>query len=164
MFGDILQMVQDGQGLDALTRLTQRRKALLELIAQEHPDKTGVVLLLAPIEIEHQAFLQDSSFYYFSGLSQPAMALSFAVHQPTVLYTPDFADLREKWVDSVDVINDATKPLFGIDEICKLGKRVAAYQIDPYFPESDYHFLIEYLRALVADGKTIFTLYPARSR
>lgn len=160
MFGDILQSLRQ----NVASRVMQRRKSLIEIVAQAHPDKTGVVLLLAPIEMEYHSFLQDSSFYYFSGISQPAMALSFGLNQPTVLHMPDFADLREKWVDSVDVINDATKSLFGLDELCKLGNRVAAYQIDPYFPESDYKNLIEYLKSLLADGKTIFTLYPHHVR
>ncbi|OGB86424.1 hypothetical protein A3J41_03555 [candidate division TM6 bacterium RIFCSPHIGHO2_12_FULL_38_8] len=149
---------------DVASRLKQRRKSLLELIAQTYPEKSGMVLLLAPIEMEHYAFVQDSSFYYFSGISQPAMALSFAVNQPTILHMPHFADLREKWVDSVDVINEATKSLFGLDELCKLGAQVATYQIDPYFSESDYKNLIEYLRELVVQKKTIFTLYPQHVR
>lgn len=160
MFSDILQKSDQ----NVAHRVIQRRKSLLELIAQAYPDKTGVVVLLAPIEMEHYAFVQDSSFYYFSGISQPAMALTFAVNQSTILHMPDFADQREKWVDSVDVINDATKSLFGLDEICKLGNRVATYQIDPYFTESDYKNFIEYLKTFIADGKIIFTLYPLHVR
>lgn len=160
MFSDILQNTDP----NVAHRLIQRRTSLLELIAQAHPEKNGIVLLLAPAEMEHQSFVQDSSFYYFSGISQPAMALTFALHQPTVLHMPDFADLREKWVDSVDVINEISKPLFGFDELQKLGNRVAAYQIDPYFAESDYKNFIEFLKTLLADKKTIFTLYPAHAR
>lgn len=160
MFSDILQKADQSSA----SRLIQRRKSILELIAQTHPDKNGIVVLLAPIEMEHYAFVQDSSFYYFSGISQPAMALTFAINQPTTLHVPDFADLREKWVDSVDVINDLTKPLFGLDEICKLGNQVATYQIEPYFSESDYKHFVNYLKSLIADGKTIFTMYPTNAR
>lgn len=163
MFGDILQMVQDGQGPDLKTRLKQRRAALLELIAQIYPDKKGKVLLLAPVEMEHQTFVQDSSFYYFSGISEPATAMTFSLQEPTKLFMPDFGDLREKWVHSVDVINHDTKSLFAIDEICKLGGRVAAYQIDPYFSKSDYQMLIDDCADAMAQGLTIFTIYPSHS-
>lgn len=164
MFGDLIAMMSGAQGQDVATRLGQRRKALLELIAQEYPEKKGSVFLFAPIELDHQSFIQDSSFYYFSSISEPATVMSFALHEPTVIYMPDFADMRAKWVHSVDVINEQTKCLFSIDEIVKSGDRIAAYQVDPYFSAADYKNIIDRLRDMVAQGQTIFTLYPTHTR
>lgn len=163
MFGDIVSMITDDQVLDIANRCKNRRDALLDLIAQQYPDKSGTVLLLAPLEMGHYKFLQESSFYYFSGISEPAMALMFSKNQPTTLYQPDFGSLRAKWVHSVDVINEQTKVLYGIDELQSLGKPVAGYQVDPYFPALDYQNLIDHLSEMVINKKTIFTLYPVHS-
>jgi Xaa-Pro aminopeptidase len=163
MFGDLMQMVGDHESKSMANRLQERRAALLELIAKEYPDKSGLVLFLAPVEGEHQAFIQDSSFYYFSGILEPATALIFGLSKPTVYFTPDFGDLREKWVHSVNVINAETKKLYAIDEICLSGKRVAGYQIDPYFSATDYQFLIDHCLDLISKKQMIFTLYPQHS-
>lgn len=164
MFGDIISMITDNNVQNIAMRCKQRREALLDLIKKQYPDKSGTVFLLAPIEGDHQAFIQESSFYYFSGISEPATVISFAQNQPTVFYQPDFGSLRAKWIDSTYVINNQTKILYGIDELCFLGKQIAGYHVDPYFSQTDYQTLIEHLTDMVAQKKTIFTLYPTHSR
>lgn len=163
MFGDLIEMMS-GQGPDVATRLKKRRASLLELVAAQYPDKKGSVLLFAPMELDHQNFVQDSSFYYFSGISEPATVLSFAVGKSTMLFEPYFSDVRAQWVHSLHVINNQTKSLYGIDEIVKAGDQLAGYQIDPYFSSADFKHLIDHLRLMVANRETIFTLYPVHGR
>ncbi|MBP9765040.1 M24 family metallopeptidase [Candidatus Babeliales bacterium] len=166
MFGDIVQIINDaqGQGTTVAQRVQQRRQRLIELIAQEYPDKKGTVFLCAPIEPDHATFLQDSSFWYFSAISEPATVLTFGFQEPTTLYQPFFGDVREKWVQAVDVVYEHTKQLYGIDELKHTGSRLATYTVDPYFAPADYQQVIEYLQDMVARKQYIFTLYPTHTR
>lgn len=164
MFGDLIQGIQDKKGQTTADRLTKRRQALLQLIAQEHPEVSGTVFLFAPVEPEHRLFIQDSSFFYFAGISEPAVVLTFGAHEPTVLHTPDFAAMRAKWVHSVDDMNEQTKGKFGIDSLEKTGHSLSSYQIDPYFSKTEYQHIIDRLSDMVSSGKTIFTIYPDHGR
>lgn len=164
MFGDMVKIMTDASGQNKSDKFTARRTKLLELIAQGYPEKAGTVFLFAPFEGDHEIFLQDSSFYYFSGISEPASVLSFDVHNGTCLHVPDFGDFRAKWVQSVDEINDQTIASFGIDRLQTLGNRIAGYSVDPYFSPDDYKKIIEQLREMVAKKQTVFTLYPIHGR
>ena len=164
MFGDLIHSDGSEKNKNIADRLKQRRAALLELIAQAHPDKKGSVVLFASIEQDHHDFLQESSFYYFSGISEAAAVLTCALNEPTVLYQPDFGSLRDKWIHSIDVINDDTKSLYAFDVLKKSGNLLTTYNVDPYFAAQDYQNVIEYLTKMVLQKQTIFTLYPSHSR
>lgn len=166
MFKDLISLVgeipQSEKNLNE--RVTSRRKKLIELIGQHYPDKKGAVFLFAPIEHDHATFTQESSFFYFSEISEPAAVLSFGFYDHTILYQPNFGDLRNKWVQAVDIINEQTKILYGIDELKHNGALLGTYTVDPYFFQTDYQQVIQDLMQTIAQGKVIFTLYPQHSR
>ncbi len=164
MFGDLIHATESEKSSNFTSSLKKRRIALMELIAQAYPDKQGSIFLFAPIELDFHDFLQDSSFYYFSGINDSASVLSWSFHESTVLYQPDFGILREKWIHSVDVINDQTKSLYAFDELKKSGKLLNSYNVDPYFAAQDYEYVIECLIKMVVQRQTIFTIYPQHSR
>ncbi|MCX5923664.1 MAG: M24 family metallopeptidase [Candidatus Dependentiae bacterium] len=164
MFGDMVKIMADASSQDKSEKFRLRSKKLLELIAQEYPEKEGSVFLFAPFEGDCDTFLQESNFYYFSGLSEPAAVLSFDIYNGTSLYMPDFGDFRAKWVHSIDEISNQTISSFGIDQLKPLGGRIAGYSVDPYFSPDDYKNIIELFREMVAAKKTIFTLYPAHGK
>lgn len=164
MFGDLIQIINDTKGINNAEILKNRRQKLIELIAEQYPDKQGTVVLFAPTELDHVSFLQDSSFFYFSGISEPATVLSFGFNQPTTLYTPNFGQIRNQWVQSVDVLNDQTVCLYGIDQLQQSGNLLQVYTVDPYFSAADYQFVIALLQQIIARGHTVFTLYPTHSR
>lgn len=149
---------------DKALKHKERRKKLWSLIEEEFGQKKGKVILFAPIEQDYHAFLQESSFYYFTGISEPATVLVSDIKGHAALYVPDFGDLRAKWVDSVDVLNKKTISLFGIDELRSLGERVNSYQIYPYFVAEEYKEIITLLQGMIANKETIFTLYPTDKR
>jgi len=164
MFGDLIQIMNDTKGISVADTLKQRRQKLIELIAEQYPDKQGTVFLFAPTELDLVSFVQDSSFFYFSGISEPAATLSFGFNQPSTLYKPNFGELRDKWVQSVDILNDQTICLYSIDELKNSGVPLAAYSVDPYFAPADYQYIIETLTQMIARQQTIFTLYPVHGR
>ena len=166
MFKDLISLVGEiPQSEKKLReRVTSRRSKLIELIGQHYPDKKGTVFLFAPIEHDHTTFVQESSFFYFTEISEPAAAMSFGFHDHTTLYQPNFGDLRNKWIQPVDVINEQTKILYGIDELQHNGAILGAYTVDPYFSQADYQQIIDDLAETIAQGNVIFTLYPQHSR
>ena len=54
---------------------TLRRKDLVARIREAHPEQPGLIVLFAGFENELHRFLQESSFYYFTGLDEPALML-----------------------------------------------------------------------------------------
>lgn len=151
------EISQDQNKSDALI---DRRNKLLALIEKEYSGKKGKVVLFAPFESDRHAFIQESSFFYFTGLSDPGLVMTSSALQGAVLYEPDFGGVREEWAQSVDVVNQDTISLFGINELKSLGQRVSGYAVGPYFSVEDYAYLIDDLRSMVAQQQYIFTLYP----
>ncbi len=166
MFGDLVSMIDDikGSGKNLTERVLQRRKKLIELIGHQYPDKKGTIFLFAPIEHDHAVFLQESSFYYFTEISEPATVISFGFYDHTTLYQPNFGDLRAKWVHAADVISEQTKILYGVDQLKDVGAQLQSYVVDPYFSAVDYQQIIQDLLQTIAQGKVIFTLYPQHGR
>lgn len=161
MLNEMFDVIDKGSLKDDKAALhVKRRNELLSLIEQKHPGVSGRVFLFAPFEHSRHSFVQDSSFFYYTGISEPATALTFDSRQGCQLFMPDFAGLRDKWVHAVDVLNEQTISLFGIDQLQKLGQPVSGYQLYPYFSESDYQHMIDILKDMVAQKQTVFTLYP----
>lgn len=165
MFGDIIQVASGAGGQSKAETFAGRRKKLLELIAEQYAQKVGTVFLFAPIEGDNQdTFLQDSTFFYFSGISEPATVLSFDLYNGTTLYVPNFGESRSKWMHSVDDLSPEAISFFGIDQSVAMGNQVAGYSVDPYFLSEDYKHIVELLRDMVHAKKTIFTMYPIHGR
>lgn len=159
---EILQKNSDTS--DEISKYKNRRKRLLAALEEEFAHKKGKVVLFAPIEQENQLFLQDSSFYYFTGISEPACVFVADMQEGSQLYVPQFGALRSKWIHSQDVINEQTISLFGIDELKMLGAPMSDYQMCPYFAAQDYSEVIALLQDMVAKKQTIYTLYPSDKR
>ena len=93
-------------------------KQLIRLILQ----KKAAALLFAGFETERYTFRQESSFYYLTGLEEPAVALLISPQGINTLYVPQYGTSRSQWVSSVI---DATKEQlaeYGINDIQKLGQ------------------------------------------
>ena len=161
MFGDIVKNITETNEQNKADVFVQRRKKLLELIAQAHPEKDGAIFLFAPIDFGFEPFLQDSNFYYLSGINESAAVLSLDLYGRNCLYMPNFGDTRSKWLHSLDVINHDTITLFGIDTLQHLGNQVSGYNVEAYFQVGDYKNIVESLKNLVMNKKIIFTLYPS---
>lgn len=149
---------------DDASKHRARRKKLLAAIAQEYPQRKGKLVLFAPVEQENQSFLQDSTFYYFTGISEPAAVLTSDEQDGSVLYMPNFGDVRSRWIHSQDIINKETISLFGIDELKVLGAPMADYQMFSYFSAQDYSEIILLLQDMIQQKQTVFTLYPSDKR
>ncbi len=139
-----------------------RRERLAESIKKKYADASkGIILLLGAFESKN-SFRQESSFYYFTGIQEPASALTIDL-QPakTLLYVPNFGNERQKWMSSTILPGQSER--FGFDEIRPLGEQSAGYQCHPFFSKNEYAELIAHIQQAVAEKRAIFTLNPSTS-
>lgn len=165
MLGEMFDILnKNSVSSDEASKYKARRKKLLTAIEEEYPQKKGKLILFAPVELDNQPFLQDSSFFYFTGISEPAVVLVSDAQEGTTLYVPHFGDVRSKWMHSQDIINEQTISLFGIDSLKMSGAPMTDYQMFPYFSAQDYSEIIVLLQEMMQQKQTVFTLYPSDKR
>lgn len=139
-----------------------RRRRLLEAIQNEYPhlDK-GMIMISAGFEVaERIPFRQESSFYYLTGLSEPAAVLCIDLEGKEYLYLPRYADAREKWVNVALKIGQQ-KNDYGFDEIRPLGEIERGYSFHPVFDQRKYTKLIKDLHESLDEHSHFFTLLDA---
>ena len=156
--------VTDAQDLVQTTEVDYkaRRNRLIALVNESHALKDGEIVLFAPCDDPCQSFVQDSSFYYFSGLEEPAsvMTLSNDSHD---YYLPNYSDSRSKWVYSSTVVTEKKVQDIGFDRLLKTGDLISDIHVYPYFNQEYYKNVIALLSDLIAKNKKIFTCYPSNS-
>lgn len=140
----------------------KRRDALFDLVKSEHAAFTGQIVLFAPCEDPNKLFIQDSSFYYFSGVFEPAsvMVLHSSDH---VFYMPAYTDMRNQWVVSSIQMTEGYAQSIGFDALKFAGQSYNSIHVYPYFDFSIYQNIITLLTQTLARGEKIFTIYPTNS-
>jgi len=138
-----------------------RRKRLIEIIKQQHPDKKGPVFLWANFEKDAIPFRQESTFYYFTGIKEPAVALCIDDDGKTSLFVPNTQGCRKQWVPGSFevVIEDCVRA--GVDEIIYFGEPVVGFSLSPLFNESAYKIMIQRLKDSLDTFGALFTCYPS---
>ena len=114
---------------NAPTRFTlfkQRRKKLIEKIKERHGAGHGVVVVSAGFETDRHIFRQESSFYYLTGINEPAALLFLYLDGREVVYLPKFGTPRTQWV-SVSLSGPHDAKRVEVDEIRYLGAATAGY-------------------------------------
>jgi len=139
-----------------------RRKRLIDLIKKDaHND--GTIFLFANITANQLNFIQESSFYYFSGINEPACVLQINFDGSTCLFVPNTNNMRARWLQETIDATNANAQKIGVDEIVYLGDPIGGYQFAPLFQESSCKNLINILKDIFATNKTIFTCIPTGS-
>ncbi len=136
-----------------------RRKRLLDSINATYPDQTGVVVLFAGFEDEKHTFRQDSTFYYFTGLEEPACVLVFDAAAAT-LWVPQYGIARSRWVSTIVEADTAQAAQWGIDDIKHLGHPCRGYTTGLACTENEYQHLLVRLEDVVKQGKVLYMDYP----
>lgn len=146
----------------ATTLYAQRRKALLEAVRQQYPERAGTIILWAAFEQGSQRFIQDASFYYFTGLAEPGCALCLDVQTGTsVVFVPNVGDMRVRWVGQALSADAATAQRLGVDEVRLLGQPLGGYTLHPLFAQPQYENMRAWLHEIVRSGGSLFAAYPA---
>ncbi len=136
----------------------ERRTRLFEAIQERHGWLgPSVLLLFADFEGVRHTFRQDSSFYYLTGVTEPAVVACCYFDGESTLYVPRFGERRDKWVSSsLHVGLDPQK--IGFSELRYLGAPEKSYFFKPQFEQEQYAALIEDLRSFMMAGGQVFAL------
>lgn len=143
----------------------ERRNELIACIKSAHNDiERGKVLLFANFERDGYTFKQDSSFYYYTGLEEPAAVLCIDIEKETsTLFVPNYGKERAKWVaDVIEPSQEKAREL-GFDAIEYLGNPCIGYQCHPFFTHREYESLLRLIEQWIAEGQKIFTLNPTNA-
>jgi Xaa-Pro aminopeptidase len=138
----------------------QRRKNLVEQIKKNYPSHEGAVLLFAGFEHEHARFRQESSFYYFTGVQEPGIALWLELDGHATLFIPNHGTTRSKWVLSGLEVTEEKAQESGVDRIEYLGEQCDGYQLYPFFTARGHQQLIARIQKNIHAHKYIFSLNP----
>lgn len=137
-----------------------RRKDLLGSIKERYKVKEGYVVLFANFESDRVSFRQDSSFYYYTAITEPGVVLVADLQGRSVLYIPNCGTERAKWVSESLSTTAETAKKIGVDEIKYLGDLCLGYQIHPFFAEKEYATFIEFLKRAIKENIPLFSLNP----
>jgi Xaa-Pro aminopeptidase len=138
-----------------------RRRDLLAAIKERYAHiKNGALILFAGFENEKTAFLQESSFYYYTGLEEPGVVLVMDFSGKTTLYIPNCGPKRSQWMFTPVELNEKNAKELGFDKISPLGQELSGYQFHPFFARSEYDHVIAALQSYMQQKGTIFTLAP----
>jgi len=140
-----------------------RRAELIRMVKELHEEiTTGAIVLCADFEGD-DAFVQESSFYYFTGLQDPGLVCVLSLDGAQELYVPNCIEEREKWVKSEVSLQQENAALLGFDTLSVLGERCPRYKIYPFSPQAEYSELIARLKNFMIPGSKIFTTWPEKS-
>ena len=139
------------------------RKELIDLVKLTHPDvDNGLIVLFGDFEKSDKVFRQESSFYYFSGITEPGVALLTDMEGDSKLFIPHCYEERAKWYSS-SLTPEENLQYLGIQSVEVLGQKIRGHTIHPFFEKNDYENLLEILRMRVKDGGKLFVLNPTDS-
>ncbi len=136
----------------------QRRLDLINKI-NAHQQSEGIVLLWGNFEQDGQTFKQDATFFYYSGIVEPASVIAIDCKTgDDILFIPNFNGERAKWVaDSLNV-TDAARLQFC--QIEYTGKPCSGYMCHPFFTQQEYLNIIDHINNWLDKGKSIYSTYP----
>lgn len=140
----------------------KRRDALLALIKADHTAFSGPIVLFSPCDDPMRSFVQDSSFYYFSGIEEPASVITLSASEQ-IFYRPAYTQVREAWVTSPAKITESYIQAAGFDALQVTGEVCNAMHVYPYFDFVTYKHIIDLLSHALKQGEKIFTIYPNNS-
>ncbi len=133
-----------------------RRSMLIERIKKEYKVEQGIVLLVGGFEGERARFRQQSTFYYYTGITEPGCVVTIDMQNNTTVYMPQYAESRSRWVAGCLAVGDDAALLCNVDRIQYLGKPYPGYTISPLASDEIYADLIASLSGIVVDGSTVF--------
>lgn len=144
----------------------KRRLQLLKETKERHAQrKSGAIVIIAGFETsERIEFRQESSFYYFTGITEPGTVLVIDYSGKETLYIPAFDGKRSQWVSSVIEPTKEAAQKYGIDEITYLGDAVRGYTMPLLFSQDSYKHLIKVLSDYASKQGGIFTFNSENPR
>ncbi len=128
----------------------RRSKLLKELRSNYSHIKKGAIILFSEFENERLDFKQESSFYYFTGINEPAVVFVILWDEKEILFVPNYSIKRDQWVKSDIKLNLYNREF--------LGEIIPGYFMKRYFLKEQYNNLINFLKDYLDHDSLIFAL------
>lgn len=146
--------------MDESSLYATRRKELVECIKNEFPDKQGVIVLFAAFEQGSERFKQDKTFYYYTGINEPGLALVVDLNARSTLYIPNYLEQRAQWMILPEALVKRDPKGLRVDAVEFLGDECVGYELNPYFSAHEYRTMITLIKDLKDRDHVLFTLSP----
>lgn len=117
------------------------------------------ILLFAGLESAHGRFLQDSNFFYFTGINEPGLACLIMPDGKATLFVPCYAQSRAQWMGAQAEFTDAYAKEHGFDEIKQLGDVCSGYSVTLFDRPEVWSGLCTAMTALTNAGLLIATVF-----
>lgn len=139
----------------------RRRQELWTALEHHFPECTqGCIILPASCEVPHAQFRQDSNFYYFTGIQEPACVLMITQDGLAKLFVPQYSAQRSVWVHSKleELVEDSKS--FGIESVEFLGSQIPGFQATAWMPSQAYTTLSQQLQKVLQAHAQVFAYLP----
>lgn len=137
----------------------ERRQKLIEHIRQQHGLSHGVVIIAGAYESEYMRFRQDSTFYYLTGIDEPACVAAIWLSGETYIYVPSYPQHRSSWVMH-SVTPDSDPNAYKVDGIYAAGQTQAGIHMSPLYKPSAYERVIHFMHEAIASDVPICACVP----
>lgn len=146
-----------------LDRFRARRKKVIDQIKLLNPKiESGVFLLISDFESARYSFKQESSFYYLTGITEPAVLMCCYFDGSDILYIPFYGQNREQWVKT-DIGLKTKVSDIAVEQIKYLGSEIKGYSSAPFFTPERYSEVIADIKKKLGGGGVIYTLMDSTS-
>lgn len=146
---------------DELSVYSSRRKELIESIKIEFPERAqGLVVLFGAFEEGAERFRQDKTFFYYTGVNEPATALVIDLSGKSTLYIPNCFEKRAQWMTLPEALVKRDVKALHVDAIELLGDECVGYELNSYFSEGEYAHMSARIKDTIAQEGSIFTTAP----
>jgi len=137
-----------------------RREQLLKKLPIESPEDR-IVLCAGSERNQHGRFIQDSTFFYFTGIDEPDVVLVIDPEGRDVLFVPRFEGRRALWMGSE--ITDKTPAFeYGVDRIYYLGAAWSGYSAGDLDKRECYLDFLHYIaKQRIAGGRLYIPTMPS---
>ncbi len=160
-------MIQNSNLVNILTpkaigtkRYQERRKKLVAQVQADFSNTTGAIVLFSALERDATKFIQESSYYYFSGIVEPGTVLVINLDGTTTLFVPNTNQQRQIWVhQALEPSADLAQQL-GVDSIVYLGESIKGFEFYHFFNNLECQNLLNYLVEIIAQNGQIFAINP----
>lgn len=139
---------------------SMRRNQLHKALLEAHPGKKGTVVLFGAFEQHKYAFRQESSFYYFTGLEEPATMLLMDSDGTSTLWVPQYGSSRSQWVSTIVESDQKQAVQWGMKDIRHIGHPVKGYAATPAGTLKEYEHVLQVMAERIAQGEVLYMVYP----
>jgi Xaa-Pro aminopeptidase len=138
----------------------ERRRLLHKALGEAYLGKKGSVVLCAGFEQHRYAFRQESTFYYFTGLEEPATMLLIDPQGASTLFVPQYGTTRSQWVSTIVEADQKVAAQWGMQDIKPKGHPCKGYVAPSACILKEYEYILEELTGRIAQGELLFMVYP----